>query len=134
MISDVRHQNMRHIAATFLETTLRRGASLEQFMGGSLHEAERSVSWLELRPVSAGIELWSHVAPDPGDNHADIYDLLPVELEPLVVAPDAAQALAIAHSTLGASPLRWVNQGVVQDEFLDFLQAGRPTQWLAAGA
>ncbi len=125
---------MRHIAVTFLEATLRRRVSLEQFMGGSLHEAERSVSWLELRPVAAGIEVWNHVAPDLGENHADLYYLLPVEIEPLAVAPDAAQALAIAHSTLGASPLRWVNQGVVQDEFLDFLQAGRPTQWPAAGA
>ena len=125
---------MRHIAATFLEATLRRGASLEQFMGSPTNEADRYVRWIELRPVTSGIEVWNYVVPGLGDNFADLYSFLPVELEPLTVTPDAAQALALAHSSLGASPLRWVNQGVVQDEFLDFLQAGRPTQWPVAGA
>jgi hypothetical protein len=125
---------MRHIAPTFLESTLERGASLEQFMGGSLNDGERSVRWIELRPSNTGVELWEYVVPDLGAECLDLYALAPVELEPLAVALDAGQALALAQSKLGASPLHWVNQGVSQDEFFDFLQAERPAPWPRAGA
>lgn len=119
---------MRHVADTFLESTLRRGASLEQFMGGSTVAGDRFVRWLELRPTSVGVEVWDYVAPDFGEECIDLYDLMSVELEPLAVVSDAAQALAFAQSELGASSRRWVNQGVSQDEFMDFLQAGRPSR------
>ena len=125
---------MRHVAATFLESTLRRGSSLEQFLGGSLDSGERTVRWLELRPTSFGIEIWDYVAPDLGFECLDIYALASVELEPLAVVPDVGQALAFAQAKLGASPAHWVNQGVSQEEFLDFLQAGRPVQWSRADA
>ncbi|MBI2399078.1 MAG: hypothetical protein HYV17_14920 [Xanthomonadales bacterium] len=34
-----------------------------------------------------------------------------------------------ARDALGARDDRWVNQFVVQDEFLDFIAAGRPATW-----
>ena len=125
---------MRHIAATFLESSLRRGATLEQFMGGADHDGERIVRWIELRPSQAGVEVWDCKAPDLGEECIDFYALMDIELEPVAIVPDATHALEYAQSALGANPSRWVNQGVSQDEFLDFLRAGRPAQWARADA
>ncbi|KRD79664.1 hypothetical protein [Lysobacter sp. Root983] len=131
---------MRHLAPAFLESTLRRGATLEQFMGGSVGPlGERSVRWIELCPTQAGIEVREYHAADVGgslsetslDLYAlcDLHDLYEAQPEPTMVADEPAQALAYAHSVLRAQPLRWVNQGVSQDELLDFLRAGRPALW-----
>lgn len=103
-------------------------------MGGALDAGEKFVRWIELRPTNAGIQVWNYVVPDLGDECLDLYAQASVELEPLAIAPDATRALALAHLELGADPDRWVNQGVSQDEFLDFLRAERPIQWPPAGA
>jgi hypothetical protein len=55
---------MRHVSDTFLEATLKRGKSLEQFMGGCLRNGERIISRLELRPGPSGIEVWRFTVPD----------------------------------------------------------------------
>lgn len=126
---------MRHLAAAFLESTLRRGAALEQFMGGAVGPlGERLVRWIELRPAPAGIEVREYRASSEnlGEEALDLYalcELSDVDAEPLMVADGPAQALAYAHAELQARPLRWVNQGVSQAELLDFLRAGRPNTW-----
>lgn len=131
---------MRHLAPAFLESTLRRGAALEQFMGGSVGpQGERSLRWIELRPTGSGIEVREYQAADLGEPSdaalldlyalCDPHDLYEVQPEPLMVAQAPAQALAYAHSALRALPSRWVNQGMSQAELLDFLRAGRPPLW-----
>jgi len=40
---------------------------------------------------------------------------------------DPQDALLLAGERAGAVPGRWVNQGVVQDEYRDFVRAGRPS-------
>lgn len=131
---------MRHLATTFLESTLRRGTTLEQFMGGAVSAlGERSLRWIELRPTDAGVEVREYHAPDV-DEHldevsldlyalCDLVDPDEAQPEPSMVANEPTQALAYAHCTLGARPSRWVNQGMSQEELLDFLRAGRPTLW-----
>lgn len=131
---------MRYLTTTLLESTLRRGATLEQFMGGGVSpHGERLLRWIELRPTDAGVEVREYHAPDVdeqlGEATLDLYALCDlVELheaqpEPSMVADEPARALAYAHSTLRAQPLRWVNQGMSQAELLDFLRAGRPAVW-----
>jgi hypothetical protein len=122
---------MRHVAATFLESTLRRGKPLEQLLGGLQQNGERSIRWLELRPVNASVEIWDFVALDIGDaEHLDLYGFIGAE-EGLLVErfSSPAEALSYAQAHLGAARHRWVNQSVVQIEYHDFIMAGRPEAW-----
>jgi hypothetical protein len=117
---------MRYINNTSLEETLYRGQSVEQFLGGRISTSgEPAVSWVELRPTPDGVEVWHFEVPDLGESFADLYELISVEQErsALVASPDAAMQFAQKH--FGVSPTRWVNQSIVQDEFLDFVRAGR---------
>ena len=120
---------MRHLSLAFLESTLRRGVPIEQFMGGVQREGERLVRWVELRPRGDSIEVWDYEAPDLGEDCLDFYALANVEQEPLAVVSTAAGALELAQSQLGTNNVCWVNQGGSQHEFIDFLRAGRPSPW-----
>lgn len=126
---------MRYVSLSFLESTLRRGKPLEQFLGGLLRDSERFIRWVELRPAKGRIEIWSFVAPDYGDEgRLDFYEFVGDEdevLEQSVESP--AEAFAFATAKLGALSDRWVNQFVSQDEYLDFIRAGRPSSWPTVG-
>jgi len=122
---------MRYVSQGFLESTLRRGKSLEQFMGGGTRDGERVISHLELRPTPGGIEIWRFVVPDIGSSEClDLYDFGGEKDEELIcVVASAADAFSYAQSRLGALCNRWVNEGVTQDEYADFMAAGRPLRW-----
>lgn len=46
----------------------------------------------------------------------------------------AVDAIAIAAARTGAVRDRWVNRGMAQDEYRDFVRAGRPERWPSEGA
>jgi len=124
---------MRYVAAAFIESTFHRGKSLEQFLGGKIVDGDRRIRWAELRPTkSKHIEVWLYEVPDPGNALMDIY-VLGSDLEapdaPVATCETSADALKLAHALLGAAFDRWVNQGVTQSEFEDFVAAGRPDHW-----
>lgn len=124
---------MRHVGVAFQESTLRRGKSLEQFLGGGYNGSERTVKWVELRPVLQGIEVWRFEVPDLGDlGFTDIYEFGSNDTdEPIAVVGSPGEALALAHSQLGASQECWVNVTVVGDEYFDYVSAGRVQNWRA---
>lgn len=129
---------MRHVARTFLESTLGRGATLEQFLGGASREGERTIRVLELHPRGDVIEVWLHEAVELGDEERlDYYPFIFLgdgdgnEVGSVATFPSAASALEYAQ-TLGVHPDRWTNAGVSQDEYRDFIRAGRPTVWPVA--
>lgn len=126
---------MRYVSSSFLDSTLRRGKSLEQFLGGLVQDSEHCIRWIEVRPAKGGIEVWSFVAPDYGDEERlDFYEFIGVDEGVLEATfEDSADALRYASEKLGAHPDRWVNQFVSQDEYLDFIRAGRPASWPRVG-
>ncbi|MEV7685337.1 hypothetical protein ACFW1F_02100 [Streptomyces bungoensis] len=63
---------------------------------------------------------------DPGDEDEEFGRLLATRDDPLV-------ALAAAEEATGAVRGRWVNTGMVQDEYLDYVKAGRPVDGLPEG-
>ncbi|WP_369941256.1 hypothetical protein [Xanthomonas medicagonis] len=52
---------------------------------------------------------------------------------PAATFADPQDALAYARAALAADPGRWVNEGVAQSDYLDYLRAGRPGKWPHAG-
>ncbi|MEU6277195.1 hypothetical protein ABZ871_33080 [Streptomyces populi] len=82
-------------------------------------------------------EVYVHTVEDVG--HERFFDL--VEFPPLDVdeddeefgrlvatADDPSTALAAAEQVTGALRERWVNESLVQDEYGDFVRAGRPAE------
>ena len=129
---------MRHVAQTFLESTLTRGKPLEQFMGSVSGVPAEALRWLEVRLGESRFEVWVHDVEDVGnESWIDIYAFPYVQGDP----PDApaasfssaGEALAFAYSKFGARATRWVNQLVAQDEYSDYLHAGRSIESVATG-
>ena len=130
---------MRFVLPTFQEATLRRGKSLEQFLGGCVFCDEAAIRFVELRPAGSRVEVWLHHAADIGDEeHCDFAPFIfnedeeGNEVAPVAVLPSPGAALELAQSDLGACPDRWTNQGMSESEYLDFIRAGRPALWPVA--
>ena len=122
----------RYLAGSFIEGALHRGKSVEQFLGAGVGETGPTIRWIEIRPVRQALEVWFFEAPDIGSREfLDIYefngDAGPEE--PLRKFNLCSEALQFAEEHFGASALRWVNEGVVQSEYEDFILADRPTRW-----
>lgn len=126
---------MRYVSPTFQEATLRRGKSLEQFLGGVTVDGESHIAWVELRPASSGIEVWKFVVPDLGDeNTVDCYEFGGVDDSVLLsTLHTPAEAIEFAARVLGATSDHWANEAVIQDDYLDFMRSGRVLQWCAPG-
>jgi hypothetical protein len=113
---------VRHVSEQQTFSALRRGASVEQMLTDSL--SERRVRWLVALPDVDGITLRLHHVRDDGDaDFLDVYEFQPVDEEEYfgegrVVGryPDAETVLEAAV-VIGARPDRWVNAGVIQDEY-----------------
>jgi hypothetical protein len=122
---------VRHLTPGFALGALRRGATIEQFLGPVFKNGVWGVRWIEIRPQPTGFEIVLYEVADIGLDYPDF------ERSPLVdvgeeyfgdvvgVAGDETEALAMAarHGTLDH---RWVNQFVVREEYADFINAGRP--------
>ncbi|GAB2628747.1 hypothetical protein GCM10027168_70590 [Streptomyces capparidis] len=96
--------------------------------------------YVEVRPVREGFEVLLHTVEDvgsesfldlgefppfdPGDEASEFGRLLGMSEDPLA-------ALRLAEQHAGAVGGRWVNEGVVQDEYGDFVRAGRPAEGTA---
>ena len=126
---------MRHLITMDIASTLRRGKSVEQFIGQSPVESGY-IRHVELRPSDGEIEVWIFDVEDVGsEDYLDLYAfpyLDPDQDVPVAIFPNADAALEYASASLTADPSRWVNLGVAQSEYLDFIQAGRPPTWPVA--
>ena len=127
---------MRYLPAIDIPATLRRGNSVEQFLGRSSVDAGH-IRYLELRPSDGLIEVWAYDVEDIGDQeHLDLHDFPYLEPDgpdgPVAAFPDPQAAVSYASASLAASPARWVNVGVAQSEYLDYIRAGRPFRWPVA--
>jgi hypothetical protein len=120
---------MRHIPSTFLISTLRRGAVIEQFMGGRVDGSQRVIRWIRLSPNVQEIEVWDQEVSDFGGELWDSYALSDEDQEAVAVFSDPAEAIEFAQSVLGALPERWVNEGIGESEFLDYVALNRPVRW-----
>ena len=120
---------MRYLTESFAAGALRRGASIEQFLGPAATPAGVSVRrnpWqLPTRSTYTSEE-------DPDDfwdvtEFGSLEDREEDEFGRLIArADDPAHALATAEALVGASRTHWVNEGIIQDEYADYVHANRP--------
>ncbi|MFE4588778.1 hypothetical protein [Streptomyces laurentii] len=126
---------------------MRRGSTVEQFLGPVGSPGRPGVRYVEIRPRATSYEVYLHTCEDVG--HETYMDL--VEFPPFVqdvrdaedaeeafgellgVTEDSYSALVLAEERTGAVRGRWVNEGLTQDEYRDFVRAGRPSGAWPAG-
>ena len=128
---------MRHLDPRSVASVLKRGRSVENFIGQVPGVHVPSVRYIELRPADGRVELWVHDLDDCGD--ADFTDLVEFPLldpdsadEPSATFSDADVAIAHAEAQFGAARDRWTNVTMCHDDYADFVRAGRPASWPVA--
>ncbi|NBM19503.1 hypothetical protein GUY61_28750 [Streptomyces sp. GC420] len=122
------------MAESFVLGALRRGRPVEQFLGPCGPAERPGVRRVEIRPTGASYEIYLHTVEDAGhESFFDLGEFPPFDPDAdefgrlLGTAEDPLTALNTAERRTGAERGRWVNEGVVQDEYGDFVRAGRPS-------
>jgi hypothetical protein len=112
---------------------LRRGVSVEQFLGPVVVDGRRGVRRVTLDPVAGGIAVTEHAAEEPDrEGFADLDNFPPLFRGEdrawgwvVGTAPDGEGALRLARELTGAADDRWVNSGVASEDYLDYARRGR---------
>lgn len=120
--------DVRHLSSQQALSALGRGASVEQMLNETLGGQE--IRWLSVHAADGGLALRLHQVRDEGTiDFLDVTAFSPVDAGEefgegrlLGRFADAETALAAAEAN-GGRPDRWVNAGVVQDEYADLLRA-----------
>ncbi|MFF2468459.1 hypothetical protein [Streptomyces mirabilis] len=109
---------------------------MQQFLGPVRAPGRIGVRYVEVRPTKASYEVYVHTVEDVGhERFFDLDEFPPFDADEdeekfgrlVATADDASTALAAAEKDTGAVRGRWVNESMVQDEYGDFVRAGRPT-------
>jgi hypothetical protein len=108
---------------------IRRGAVVAQLLGGYDDGARRGLRVLTVQPDDDAYCLYVHDIEDVGGPDLD-------EFPPWSESGDDGDAtvcsetpdalLSYAEQQLGADPGRWINLSMLDDEYDDFVYAGRP--------
>ncbi|WOX22809.1 hypothetical protein [Streptomyces solicathayae] len=123
---------MRHLTPAFALGALNRGKQIEQFLGSIESGSRHGLRWIALSPGRTGTSVFLSDVEDAGtDTFLDITELRPMDPEEetwgreIAVLPTPEEALYLAERDFAADPRRWVNQGLVCDEYYDFWTARR---------
>ena len=115
---------MRHLMLEQAAAALRRGTPVEQLLRSEPQDGQPTVKWLSVNPVRDGsFVVTAHHVYDEGV--PDVYELTPVDTEEeLGEGADVgryaeAEAALDAAGDHGALSDRWVNFGMVADEYAD---------------
>ncbi|BCY10029.1 hypothetical protein [Actinoplanes sp. L3-i22] len=126
---------MRYLTRQFAVGALRRGNSIEQFLGGTEIAGEPAVRWVAISPMNRQYSVSLHTVRDPDDDRVgDLTNL--VSLDPvdedyvgegreLGLSEDEEEAIALAEQLTDARPDRWVNHAVAGEEYRDYVRSRR---------
>jgi len=127
---------MRYLTRRFAVGALRRGAAIEQFLGGVEVAGVAAIRWVEIRPTGEGYRVSLHAAQDLDGQHADLANFPPLDPandecvgqgRELGRAADELEAIELAERVTDAVADRWVNYAVAAEEYLDYVHARRKT-------
>lgn len=103
------------------------GVGIEQFLGGIAGAGRQGVRWVAISPGRSGVTVCLSQVVDAGtDTFHDITEFPPLEPDEgswgreIAVLTTPEEALQMAVQEPGAEPGRWVNQGIVCDEYRGF--------------
>lgn len=123
---------MRHLTPSFAAGALRRGKSIEQFLGPAFHGGRRGIRWTTIEPRPDGFSVLLHLAEDVSeDGLADIAEFPPLDPElydlwpEVATAGDEVRAIGAAQRLTGADPALWTNSGLAVEEYRDYTRLGR---------
>lgn len=111
---------MKYLTDIEVRTLLNLGKTVEMFLGKS--QTDGSISWVSVhRGKENNFELSSYSVFDDGDiDHLDIYDFEPVDPDNVVNTVEFEiwdGVLEELKRRIGSNTLRFVNQGMVQEEY-----------------
>jgi hypothetical protein len=123
----------RYLDVSEVRFALQRGKAVECFLGACSRNELPGIRWLLLRSQSNGVEVSLFETADLGsEEFLDLYEFGP--LDPSLELDKATEEMQFTDldaclSTLSerfpGSASRLVNEGVVQDEYADFISRGR---------
>lgn len=117
---------MRYLTRSFAVGAIRRGAVVGQLLGGYGDGERRGLRVLTVQPDGDAFCLYVHDMEDIGGPELDEFPPWGPDDDATVCshAPDAL--LSFAEQQLGADPGKWVNGSMLDDEYADYVAAGRP--------
>jgi len=113
----------RYLTLKEAESSLNRGKTVEIFLGPFTHDSKKCIRWASFSKCAPGIAgcLWE--AFDQGTiDYLDVYtfESLSGEYDEPTKSV-SAESLKSAASALKIETLNFINQGIVQDEYADYL-------------
>jgi hypothetical protein len=125
---------MRYLAEIDAVSAVRNGRTIEQFLAPRVESNYRALRWVCVkRDRDDTFSASRYEVFDEGDlNHLDLYAFGFVDPdEPCAERsglPSAEAALKVAEEQFGADGCRYVNVGIIQDEYADFLRMQAATK------
>jgi hypothetical protein len=127
MRNDVAVPGRRYLTASEAVAALSRGSQIEQFLGSYVAPDGRSaVRWLSAFRSGRTFKVVIHDVEDVGtDDFGDLSAFPPLDDDEYsgegrsLITADDAHSLIGAAAAHGADSERWVNGGMVQDEYLE---------------
>ena len=120
----------RYLTEYFLHGAISRGREIGQFLGGFSHEGQPAIRYLGMRADESRVVLSLYEKFDPEEDCYDVASFSELdEVEQGEAAAEhhgesVADALARAERLYGARPDRWVNEGILDDEYRDYSTGG----------
>ncbi|GAA4634319.1 hypothetical protein GCM10023196_075360 [Actinoallomurus vinaceus] len=133
---------MRHLTESAASGALRRGRGIEQFLEAFEEHRRRGLRYAYVSPAARfhGFIVSLYIVEDIEEPAGSPVDEFPAFYEAdedadgarTIAETDSAEAaITVAEREIGADPKRWVNQGILFDEYRDFVERGRPLgRWL----
>jgi len=124
---------MRYLAPPFILGALKRGCTVEQFLGPVPNSQRPGILYTQIQPHHGTYQIYLHAALDSGPFTCDL-DTLPRLFDGdeedfghlVATAHHPSTALDIAEARTAAVRDRWVNHSMAGDEYSDYVLAGRP--------
>ncbi|MFV7709982.1 hypothetical protein [Shewanella algae] len=121
----------RYLDESEANSAIRRGKSVEIFLGPCEASGESGIRWASASRVESGVELSVFEVQDEGSpEYLDIYeftplrdDLCPGEPTERVNIASVSEIGAFVRSRYGIAMPGLVNEGVVQDEYKTYIEA-----------
>ncbi|MGW2788158.1 hypothetical protein ACWC3X_44630 [Streptomyces populi] len=126
---------MRYLTQSFALGALSRGRPIKQFLGPAGSPERPGIRYAEVRPTKTRYEIYLHTLEDVDhETFVDVAEFPPLYINDeeeesgrlVTTCDDPLGVLATAEDVTGAGRGRWVNAGMVQDEYLDYVVAERP--------